>query len=261
MGMVYNGGTGLHNTSLHNVYSPERAGFTVVANHKLGYGRHVCMWFPPVRSLLRTLLILAQTTHYLYRAILAPLVLNPSMAPIHPFVWVSALAFQLTNAISIGGWLGGHGPTTVYDWAGRLYTIEIGMVIWGFGLLANMYHDDDLREIRRAADRRQRKEAEQKAKDEGKTVDKIVSEGVDKVYMLPKNGLFHYVLYAHYFCEWIEWAGFWMVGGWACVPARSFLINEVASMLPRALQGWHWYVAKFGREKVGNRKAIIPGIL
>ncbi|KAF2490754.1 3-oxo-5-alpha-steroid 4-dehydrogenase-like protein [Lophium mytilinum] len=192
------------------------------------------------------------TIHYLYRALLAPLVLNPSMSPIHPFVWAAATCFQLCNAISIGGWLAGYGPTTVYDWAGRLYWMEVGLVIWGWGLLANIYHDDDLREIRRAADRRQRAEAEKTGQ---------APETVDKIYMLPKNGLFAYILYAHYFCEWIEWAGFWMVGGLNCHPARSFLVNEIATMLPRALQGWRWYVAKFGRDKVGNRKAVIPGLL
>jgi 3-oxo-5-alpha-steroid 4-dehydrogenase 1 len=106
--------------------------------------------------------------------------------------------------------------------------------------------------------RRQKAEAEKKAKEEGKPVEEIK---VDKVYMIPKNGLFHWVLYPHYFCEWVEWAGFWMVGGWDCVPARCFLINEISSMLPRAVQGWYWYVEKFGRDKVGSRKAIIPGIL
>jgi len=198
------------------------------------------------------------TIHYIYRAILYPLVLQPTMSPIHLFVWVSALSFQLTNAICIGGWLAGYGPTTVYDWSGRLYTMEIGMVVWGWGLLANIYHDDDLREIRRAAARKQRKEAEEKAEKEGKKVEQVK---VDKIYMLPKNGLFHLILYPHYLCEWIEWAGFWMVGGWGCVPARSFVINEVTSMMPRAINGWHWYVEKFGMEKVGKRKAVIPGLL
>ncbi|KAF2100844.1 3-oxo-5-alpha-steroid 4-dehydrogenase [Rhizodiscina lignyota] len=192
------------------------------------------------------------TIHYLYRAILSPLVLNPSMSPIHPLVWALAISFQLLNALSLGGWLAGYGPTTINDWSGRLYTIEAGIVIWGWGLLANMYHDDDLREIRRAAQRR----AEKKAKEEGKPV-----ENVEKVYMLPKNGLFYYVLYPHYLCEWIEWCGFWIVGGWACAPARTFVVNEIATMLPRALSGWDWYVEKFGREKVGKRKAIIPGLL
>jgi 3-oxo-5-alpha-steroid 4-dehydrogenase 1 len=203
------------------------------------------------------------TIHYLYRAIAAPLFLNPSMSPIHPFVWAAALAFQLCNSIAIGGWLAGYGPTTVHDWAGKLYTIEIGMVIWGWGLLSNIYHDDDLREIRRAAARRQRKQAEEKAKAEGKSVEQVETESsVDKVYMLPKNGLFHFVLYAHYLSEWFEWFGFWMAGGLRdFTPGRSFLVNEIAVMTPRAVQGWHWYVKKFGREKVGKRKAIIPGLL
>lgn len=166
--------------------------------------------------------------------------------------------FQVTNATCLGGYLAGYGPTTVYDWSGSLYRIEIGMVIFLWGLLGNIFHDDDLREIRRTALRRQQAEAEKKAKEEGKPVEQV---SVDKVYMLPKNGLFHYVLFAHYLCEWIEWGGFWMVGGWECVPARCFLINEIFSMLPRALQGKQWYIEKFGADKVGNRKAIIPFVL
>lgn len=190
--------------------------------------------------------------HYIYRAVVAPLFLNPSMSPIHPLVWICAVGFQMFNAISIGGWLAGHGPTTVNDWAGRYLSMEIGLVIWAWGLLGNVFHDDDLREIRRAADRKQRKEAEKLGKPVG---------SVDKIYMLPKNGLFLYALHAHYFCEWIEWAGFWMVGGWNCHPARAFLINEIATMTPRALQGKRWYEKKFGKDKVGNRKAVIPGLL
>lgn len=192
------------------------------------------------------------TIHYVYRAILSPLLLNPSMSPIHPIVFIMATLFNLTNSLCLSGWLAGYGPTTVNDWAGRLYMIQIGLVIWGWSLLLNIFHDDDLREIRRAALRIQKERA---AKD-GKPI-----EGVDKVYMIPKNGLFHYILYPHYLCEWLEWAGFWMVGGWACTPARSFLFNEISTMLPRALQGRQWYVDKFGIEKVGSRKAIIPGLL
>nr|XP_023907933.1 uncharacterized protein C9.08c-like [Quercus suber] len=192
------------------------------------------------------------STHYVYRAILSPLVLNPSMSPIHPLVFVSAFGWQICNGLSLGGWLGGYGPTTVWDWSGRLYEIEVGLVIMGWAFLGNVFHDDDLREIRRSALKRQKAAAEK----DGKPI-----TGVDKFYMLPKNGLFHYVLYPHYFCEWVEWAGFWVVGGLHCVPARSFLLNEIATMLPRALQGREWYIKKFGKDKVGNRKAVIPGLL
>lgn len=192
------------------------------------------------------------TIHYIYRAILSPLYLNPSMSPIHPIVFICAFAWQVTNGLSLGGWLGGYGPRTVHDWAGRVYEIEVGMVLWGWSLMGNIFHDDDLREIRRSAARRQQAQAEK----DGKPVD-----GVDKLYMMPKNGLFHYILYPHYLCEWCEWAAFWMVGGLHCVPARSFLFNEIATMFPRALAGKKWYIEKFGKERVGKRKAIIPGIL
>lgn len=133
--------------------------------------------------------------------------------------------------------------------------IELGMMIFFLGLVSNIFHDDELREIRRAA---LRKQAAQNDPSTGKNKG---SGKVDKVYMLPQNGLFNYILYPHYFCEWIEWAGFFIMAGSGCVPARNFLINEVATMLPRALQGKAWYVKRFGREKVGARKAIIPGIL
>ncbi|KAK8180375.1 3-oxo-5-alpha-steroid 4-dehydrogenase-like protein [Phyllosticta capitalensis] len=207
------------------------------------------------------------TVHYIYRAILSPLVLNPSMSPIHPLVWASAIAFQLCNAISIGGWLGGHGPRTPLDWAGHLYHAEVALVLWIWALLANMYHDDDLREIRRAAARRSRKAVVERLRAEGKPVDdaavdrECAKTSVDKVYMIPKNGLFGYVLYAHYLCEWVEWAAFWWVGGWSCVPARAFLLNEISTMLPRALAGRRWYADKFGEDKLEGRKAVIPGLL
>lgn len=182
--------------------------------------------------------------------------LNPSMSPIHITVWAAALGFQLINATCIGGWLGGFGPTTNEEWSGKSIgpRIEVGMMIFAVGLLANIYHDDELREIRRAAARNQKKRQERQGeKGDGK--------GVDKVYLVPENGLFRAVMFPHYFCEWFEWGGFWCVGGLACVPARTFVINEVATMLPRALQGRQWYVQKFGREKIGERKAVIPGII
>ena len=195
-----------------------------------------------------------KTIHYMYRALIAPLFLNPSMSSIHVFVWLSALSFQVINGLVIGGWLAAYGPVTTKDWEGRAPWIELGMIIFALGLLGNMYHDDELREIRRAAARNQKqKAAQQEENDEGKRI--------DKVYMVPHNGLFSLILYPHYLCEWIEWAGFWMIGGIGCVPARAFLFNEIATMTPRALQGRRWYLARFGKDKIGSRKAVLPGLL
>ena len=176
------------------------------------------------------------------------------MSPIHISVWAAALVFQLINSTCIGGWLAGHGPTAQSDWEGSAERIEVGMMIFAVGLLANAYHDDELREIRRAASRNQKKKQEVQGEKGDETK-------VEKLYMIPENGLFRAVLYPHYFCEWIEWGGFWMVGGLACVPARSFVLNEIFAMLPRAVQGKQWYIERFGKEKVAGKKAVIPGIL
>ncbi|KAI9785685.1 MAG: hypothetical protein M1839_008702 [Geoglossum umbratile] len=193
--------------------------------------------------------------HYINRAIISPLYLNPSMSPIHLLVWASAVLFQIVNSISISGWLAGYGPTIEGDWEGRAIYITLGVAVWISGFVGNIYFDDKLREIRRAAAR------DQKRRDEAQGYSKLGSKTVDKVYMLPQGGLFDLILYPHFLCEWIEWAGYWIIGGWMCVPARSFLLNEISTMLPRALQGRRWYVQRFGKDKVGQRKAVIPGLL
>ncbi|TAQ83201.1 hypothetical protein B7494_g8475, partial [Chlorociboria aeruginascens] len=186
--------------------------------------------------------------HYIHRAILGPL-LAPSMSPIHPLIWFSAICFQTLNGLSLGGYFGGFGPKP-----GEAPGSWIGLTIFLLGMIGNIYHDDLLREIRRVALRAQKKQAVEKSFNPNQ------KNGVDKIYLIPENGLFRWIFYPHYLCEWIEWAGFWLMAGRGCVPARTFVINEIATMLPRALQGRQWYLEKFGEEKVAGKRAVIPGI-
>lgn len=206
------------------------------------------------------------TIHYLYRSIIGPL-LQPSMSPIHLFIWLEALSFQLFNAISIGSYLGGYGPTTRAEWsehrddfvaAGRM---ELGLMIFFLGFVGNIFHDDELREIRRAAIRNQKRRAAEAEESTGKGKEGGKGGNAEKVYMIPKNGLFWWIFYPHYLCEWIEWGGFFLMGGKGFIPGRTFLINEIATMLPRAIQGKNWYIERFGEEKVAGRTAVIPKIL
>lgn len=193
--------------------------------------------------------------HYLNRAVIAPII-SPSMAPMSPIVWIFALTFQVMNGTSIGGWLSGYGPAThtqgkVDEFFSHSTRFQVGVLIWALGLLGNIWHDDELREIRRAAAREQKKKAEKDGN----------QKKVERVYKVPENGLFRWILFPHYFCEWIEWGGFWLAAGSGCAPARIFLLNEISTMLPRAMQGKEWYEKKFGKEKVAGRKAVIPGIV
>lgn len=139
----------------------------------------------------------------------------------------------------------------------------MGLYIFLFGFFGCMFHDEELREIRRAALRNLKRRNQESAADESKGDGKGKGgkESVDKVYMIPQNGLFIWILYPHYLCEWIEWSGFWLMGGSNFIPARTFLINEIVTMLPRALEGRQWYIKRFGKEKIGGKRAVIPGIL
>ncbi|RCI17032.1 hypothetical protein L249_3099 [Ophiocordyceps polyrhachis-furcata BCC 54312] len=189
--------------------------------------------------------------HYVYRAIIFPL-LQPSMAPIHLLVWLSAISFQVFNGTCLGSWLAGYGPLSEESWSAQapLPQFVLGVGVFYVGLASNFFHDELLREIRRRRPCPGNKGGDDEAK-----------AGGTKRYEIPHGGLFRYVLYPHYLCEWIEWFGFLMAAGWTCAPAWAFLVNEVFAMLPRAIRGKAWYVDRFGREKVGRRRAIIPGLL
>jgi len=129
-------------------------------------------------------------------------------------------------------------------------------MLWAIGFAFTIFHDDELREIRRAAARKQKRLAEEAGPSTGKG-----EVSVDKVYVIPKNGLFKWLLYPHYLFEWFEWTGFWVMGGANFTPGRTFVINEISTMLPRAVKGKRWYIERFGKDKIAGKAAIIPGIL
>lgn len=189
--------------------------------------------------------------HYSYRAVLFPFI-QPAMSPIHVVVWGAAIMFQLFNAICMGAYLAAYGPTSQAEWKAQNWSVlqfAVGLVVFYVGLAGNYFSDEELREIRRAEQRRQKKLAQHGQK------------SIEKHYSVPNNGLFRYMLYPHYFMEWIEWFGFWMAAGFACRPAQNFLVNEFFSMLPRAVSGKKWYKEKFGEDKIKGKYAVIPGIV
>lgn len=181
--------------------------------------------------------------------------MQPSMAPLHMLVMLMAMGFQVLNGTCLGSYFAAYGPVTESAWAEQSSLPQFvgGIAVFYIGLAANYFHDEELREIRRREARRQER-LQQQNKGSGGQV------SVEKHYQIPRAGLFAYMLFPHYFCEWVEWFGFWMAAGWGCAPARTFLINEILTMLPRAVNGRKWYVEKFGEEKISKKWAIIPGV-
>lgn len=203
--------------------------------------------------------------HYINRAGITPLVMAPSMSPIWAPVALLMAIFQFTNSSSLGGWI-------CYDAQRRAIELSsdkvvdaalisplsvVGMVLFVGGLAGNVAAEWHLFDLRRGA-------AKRKAKAEGKA-----TVTYDKVYVIPEaRGLFKYVLFPHYALEWIEWTGYWILGGawglgwsWAVSGAFMFLVNEVVTMTPRAVDGVGWYEKKFGKRPLAGRNALIPGVL
>ncbi|KAJ9612598.1 exocyst subunit [Cladophialophora chaetospira] len=203
------------------------------------------------------ILALLYLLHYLNRAIVSPFVLNPSMSPIHPFVTMFMTVFQYSNSTSIATWLvySAAGTDTASRSIVSLGAI-LGILLFLLGLAGNIWTETRLYELRRGA-------AKRRAKSEGKAVITY-----DKIYVIPPaEGFFKHILYPHYVLEWVEWSGYWLLGGvwglgWGSTSAAFwFLMCEFATMLPRAAIGRKWYEEKFGKRAVAGRPAAIPGPL
>ena len=193
--------------------------------------------------------------HYLNRAVISPLFLNPSMSPIHLFVATIMTTFQFTHSMSIATWLVYSVETTDTETRPIVSLGSvIGIALFVFGLAGNFLTEWRFYEMRRGA-------AKRKAKSEGKAV-----VTYEKVYVIPPaEGFFKYILYPHYVLEWLEWTGYWLLAGtWGLgwgpgSDAFWFLMCELTLMLPQAVAGRKWYEEKFGKRAVGGRAAAIPG--
>ena len=228
-----------------------------------------------------TILALCFLLHYANRAIINPL-RTPSRSKSHIIVPLSAVAFNLINGSLMGSYLSSseagdflsaRSPTPFY----------LGLVLWAFGFIGNIVHDEILLNIRRKANIKGKSKAE-----------------AGEHYATPQGGLYALVSYPNYLCEWIEWLGFAISAspfpfavdsisttsissvfsslldpkfyitiinepGYLFAPNLSppwiFLFSEFLLMLPRAYRGHQWYKSKFGTSYPKERRAVIPFVL
>ncbi|KAF3934706.1 hypothetical protein ABW20_dc0105772 [Dactylellina cionopaga] len=208
--------------------------------------------------------------HYLNRALISPL-RAPAYAPAHIIVLIIATYFNYLNGYSLGSFFLLQQGQVAESGSFWVIRFAIGVAVWAVGFAGNVWHEDVLYEIRRRAQREHLERARRKKDDgvgegvelvdagEGRLV--VRAENSGHIYEVPRGGLYEYCWHPHYFMEWIEWAGFLIAaGGWNCPPAINFLVNEIASMTPRAFQGVEFYKQKFGR-RMPKRKAVVPFIL
>ena len=228
-----------------------------------------------------TILALCFLLHYANRAIINPL-RTPSRSKSHIIVPLAAIGFNFINGSLMGSYLSSsdardflsaRSPTSFY----------VGLVLWAFGFIGNIVHDEILLDIRRKANIKGKLKAE-----------------AGEHYAIPQGGLYTLVSYPNYLCEWIEWLGFAISAspfpfaldnvstasissifsslldlefyiniikepGYLFAPNLSppwiFFISEFLLMLPRAYRGHQWYKYKFGSSYPEQRRAVIPFVL
>ncbi|VDB83166.1 unnamed protein product [Peniophora sp. CBMAI 1063] len=214
--------------------------------------------------------------HYLNRAILSPL-RTPSRSKSHVAVTAAASCFNVFNGFLLGAYLSSSRTAAYLSNAYSSPRFWIGILLWIVGLAGNIAHDEILLNIRR------------KSKAKGKEKE---GSRPGEHYAIPQGGLYRYISYPNYFCEWVEWIGFALaaspppsanalptlhtvitavrespLAGLARVftpfvdsfsAPWAFMFAEVAVMMPRAIRGHQWYHDRFNGTYPRERRVVIP---
>lgn len=164
--------------------------------------------------------------HYANRAVISPF-LSPRMASSRLDIVVMSAFFNCVN----GAWVG-HDLGVLNSQEFMLsQKVLVGLALFFVGWTINLSSDYHLQSARRKS-----------RSDE---------------YILPEWGLYKYIVSPNYAGETVEWIGYSVIlgmeSGW------QFVIWTICNIWPRARTNLVWYREKFGT-KVGNRKAIVPGV-
>jgi 3-oxo-5-alpha-steroid 4-dehydrogenase 1 len=223
--------------------------------------------------------------HYLNRGLISPL-RSPSRSKSHLIVVVSGIAFNVPNGFLLGAYLTSTSTATYLTQQYGLSSPRFwaGIAVWAVGFVGNVYHDEILLNIRRKAI----------AKGKAKELENG-QPARQPHYAIPHGGLFSFISFPNYFCEWVEWFGFALAAGpipdvallpgagALLVAARGaqftemgrllapfvdsvsppwvFLIVEITTMVPRAVRGHRWYHQRFKESYPRERRAVIPWLL
>lgn len=143
----------------------------------------------------------------------------------------------------------------------------LGLAGWAIGFAGNVMHDEILMNIRKPNKQAQ---SSQKRFDDKTSVCKGTSK-----YSIPRGGMFEYISFPNYLCEWFEWLSFAFaaihslpifthlsikdaIATALSTPPCLFPFVLICLMAPRATNGHKWYKRTFGDKFPRERKAIIP---
>ncbi|KAI0645230.1 3-oxo-5-alpha-steroid 4-dehydrogenase-domain-containing protein [Trametes meyenii] len=201
--------------------------------------------------------------HYLNRAIISPL-RTPSRSKSHISVPLSAVLFNTVNGSLLGTYLSSPAAHTFLSGAFSRPLFWAGIALWAVGLVGNIAHDEILLNLRRKA-----KSKPKSDDDDNNRKDKSKKQ---EHYAIPYGGLYRFISYPNYFCEWAEWFGFALAASPApsfaslasfivtASPPWLFFLSEIFLMFPRAWRGHQWYHDRFPNYPK-ERRAVMPFLL
>lgn len=229
-------------------------------------------------------------THYLNRALISPL-RSPSRSKSHLVVVCCAIAFNAPNGFLLAAYLTSASTAAHLSHAASSSASPrfwAGLALWAAGFAGNVYHDEILLNIRRKAIAKGK--AKELLEENGKP-----ASAPRPHYAIPHGGLYAFISFPNYFCEWVEWFGFALAaspapdfsllpGAAALLAAVSggqftdvgrllspfvdsvsppwvFFFVEIITMVPRAVRGHRWYHQRFKESYPRERRAVIPWLL
>ncbi|KAL1968851.1 hypothetical protein VTN77DRAFT_1212 [Rasamsonia byssochlamydoides] len=163
--------------------------------------------------------------HYFNRAIVNPLFVAPSISPVRADIFLSAVVYNWFNSSCLGGWIVGYANNvegfsfkTDRPAAPSLSLVQcllpyIGLVLFALGMMGNIRAERTLWRLRREEAHRRAVAAAAAAEKKDDANAQTKKNPYSKVYVIPPaRGLFRWILYPHYVCEWLEWLGYVLVG-------------------------------------------------
>ncbi|KAH9974173.1 hypothetical protein BGW80DRAFT_1458713 [Lactifluus volemus] len=235
------------------------------------------------QSILTALYLL----HYLNRALISPL-RTPYRAKSHIVVVLSGMTFNALNGFLLAAFLTSSSSSTASFLIARPHTLFPDASVWASrsgpsaiakGKAKQLHDDDDDEQQQDGSGGGQKRRARQ----------------VVVHYAIPHGGLYTFVSFPNYLCEWVEWFGFALAASpipdFALLPSANallaaaasaqvsevarllfpfvdsisppwlFFILEVVTMTPRALRGHRWYHERFRDSYPRDRRAIVPWLL
>lgn len=173
--------------------------------------------------------------HYLNRGFVGPLLMRVPAGQKSTFgLLVIGVGWVVT---SLHGYLNAAWVTRYHPEPGASWFADprfvVGVTLYYAGLFANLHADHVLRTLRTREE---------------------VARG-ERVYRIPRGGLYERVTNASYFAELVFWAGL-AIFTWS--PAGLFILAiSAANLVPRAIATHRWYLERFP-DYPRERKILVP---